>query len=340
MFHEQRFACGGLSLHGAVGPESGLPLVMLHGVTRCWQDFLPVAGALSMRWRLFGIDQRGHGLSDRAPGNYLVTDYVGDAAHWLTHWLAAPAVLYGHSLGAMVAAAVAAEVPSLVRAVVLEDPPLESMGARIHEHGRDAFFASMQQAVTPGISVSQLASKLGDLPVVSPGNGRRERLRDVRDATSIRFSARCLLQSDPDVLTPVAAGRWLDGYDEEAVFSRIECPTLLLQGNPALGGLLTDDDAARLESMIPDVARVTMQRSGHLIHWSQTEETARLLIGFLESTRHRSTFPETRRVDASTREPGCLPGQAKSNVGPEGGKRIEVHEDGKRHHGHQKRPVG
>ena len=51
--------------------------------------------------------------------------------------LAEPLIIFGHSLGAMVAAAVAAELPQLVLGIVLEDPlftPWET--AALAAHGK------------------------------------------------------------------------------------------------------------------------------------------------------------------------------------------------------------
>ena len=94
----------------------GPTLLMLHGVTRCAEDFKPIFDLLAPHWRIVAPDHRGHGGSERATG-YLVTDYVADAVRFVRDELAAPVFIHGHSLGAMVAAAVAAELPALVRGV-------------------------------------------------------------------------------------------------------------------------------------------------------------------------------------------------------------------------------
>src|SRR5581483_7683841 len=80
MFTERAFNSGELLLNHAVGPVTGPPLLLLHGVTRCWRDFVTLVPPLAPRWQLHGLDFRGHGRSARAPGKYLVTDYVRDAA--------------------------------------------------------------------------------------------------------------------------------------------------------------------------------------------------------------------------------------------------------------------
>src|SRR5437762_336652 len=67
---EQGFDSGLVRLNVASGPDSGPPAVLLHGVARRWQDFLPILPALTLRWHVHAIDFRGHGRSGRAAGAY------------------------------------------------------------------------------------------------------------------------------------------------------------------------------------------------------------------------------------------------------------------------------
>src|SRR5262245_19727695 len=77
-------------------------IVMFHGVLRAWNCFLPLGAHLFPTYDVTSLDQRGHGTSDRAD-RYLVADYADDAVEWVERAIARPVVLYGHSLGAMVA---------------------------------------------------------------------------------------------------------------------------------------------------------------------------------------------------------------------------------------------
>ena len=61
------------------------------------------------------------------------------------------------------------------------------------------------------------------------------------------------------------------------------CPVLLLQGDVAAGGMLRDEDADRLAARLPDCTRIRLPGVGHLIHWTHTEATLRLVTAFLES---------------------------------------------------------
>ena len=49
--------------HEAIGPADGPALLMLHGGLGSMTDLNPIAERLAGRWRLIGIDLRGHGRS-------------------------------------------------------------------------------------------------------------------------------------------------------------------------------------------------------------------------------------------------------------------------------------
>lgn len=285
MLEEFEFDSTGVRLNVAVGPESGPPLLFLHGVTRRWQDFAGLLPAFAARWQVYGLDHRGHGRSGQAPGRYLVTDYARDAAAFVRDQMPQPVVIYGHSLGAMVAAAVASEMPDRVRGLILEDPPFDTLGSRIGESAFHDYFVQLQRLVRRVGNATDLNRELPELRYTVPGQPAKIRLGDTRDPASIRFSARCLSLLDPEVLTPLVAGQWLDGYNTDSIVKKIACPTLLLQADVAAGGMLSDPDADHIASLIADCTRVRLPGVGHLIHWMQTETTLRLALNFLESLR-------------------------------------------------------
>lgn len=266
------------ALHFAEGPAAGPTLLLLHGVTRCWRDWDPLLPALTREWRVIGLDQRGHGGSGRA-ASYRVMDYVADAVRFVREEVAAPLVILGHSLGAMVAAAVAAEAPQFVRGVVLEDPPFHTMGNRIAGTAWQAQFLGMREAARRGGTVDELADALADIRLPAPG-GAFKHLGDLRDRASLRWSAQCLDHLDPEVLTPVIEGRWLDGYDVPAVLSRIRCPVLLLQADPAAGGTLTDADAGEVVQALSHCQNARFAGAGHQLHRDHPEKVLRAMREF------------------------------------------------------------
>jgi pimeloyl-ACP methyl ester carboxylesterase len=269
---------GSPPLQYAEGPAAGPTLLLLHGVTRCWRDWEPILPALTREWRIIGLDHRGHGGSGRAE-SYLVTDYVADAVRFVREEMAAPLVILGHSLGAMVAAGVAAEVPEFVRGVVLEDPPFHTMGNRIAATAWEAQFVGMREAARRGGTIGELADALAEIRLPAPG-GIFKRLGDLRDRASLCWSAECITHLDPVVFTPVIEGRWLEGYDVAAELSRIRCSVLLLQADPNAGGVMTDADAEGVVQGLSSCRRVRFPGMGHQLHRDCPEAVLRALGEF------------------------------------------------------------
>jgi pimeloyl-ACP methyl ester carboxylesterase len=271
-----------VTLQVAFGPPNGAPLMCIHGVGRSWRDFIPLVPALLPGWCVVAPDLRGHGGSTRTTGRYLIRDFLGDIIALLRK-LERPAVIYGHSLGAMLAALAAAECPELVVAVIAEDPPSPAFLERLHETSYGPLFRAMQKLASTTRELSVIARQMGDVVIGNDAASRPIRLRDVRDAASIRFSARCLRDLDPAVYTPILERHWRDGLDFPEVWSRVKCPTLLLAGNEACGGMLPAADAQDIMHRLADGTLVEFPQTGHQIHWLACEATLRATLSFLGS---------------------------------------------------------
>jgi pimeloyl-ACP methyl ester carboxylesterase len=181
----------------------------------------------------------------------------------------------------MVAAAVAAEAPELIRAIILEDPPFHTMGERIAGYVMYPYFVALQQLASNDMSLAQLVAQLGAIEI-NTANGKAP-LRTVRDAAALRFTAKCLQQLDPAVMEPIAAARWLDGYDLATVARGIQCPVLLMQADTSVGGMLVDADAGLIEQTVADVTRVKLAGIGHQMHTQAPDAVLRTVLAFLES---------------------------------------------------------
>lgn len=290
--HEHTLRAGERTLSCAVGPENGPPLVLFHGVTRCWQDWNPLLSALTERWQVFALDHRGHGKSGRVPPCYRVADFVADAVAFLDAQVPGPAVVLGHSLGAMVAAMVAAMRPGRVRAVVLEEPPGTTLAEGIGQSRFHLQFSNMVRLLPRAHDVETLARELADMEVQRPSDGAIVRFGELRDLIAIRFGAECLLQMDPAVLTPLVQGRWLEHLDWFGALPKIDCPALLLRADPMCGGMLTESDATRITSLIPRCTRVDLPGVPHSIHSNQPDKMLALVTHFQETNSLLS--PETQ----------------------------------------------
>ena len=252
--------------------DSGTAVLLLHGVLRNWRTFHPLLNALNPEARVAALDFRGHGKSDPAPDAYLVRDYVEDAAKALEFVSNRRNIVYGHSLGAMVALATAAEEPGLVDALVLEDPPFSTMGERLPELPLHRYFAGVRDCLARSISVDSLFHNFSEMIVGEDGQGIPIRLKDQRDETSRRFSAESLGRVDPDVLNPIVEACWLEGFDWVSLACKVRCPIVMFQSDPELGGMLTNDDARTLKRIWKGRCElVKLEGVSHIVHWPKPE---------------------------------------------------------------------
>ena len=244
------------------GSPASPPFILVHGFSRAGCDFAPILPWLESSYRILLPDHRGHGRSPRAD-SYRVVDYAADLVELLREEIDEPAMVYGHSLGAMCALQAASALPERVRALILSDPPFHTMGTRLPGTALHQYFIQYAQAAGRCVTAADLRALLGD----------------IRDAATFRLMARLIAQVDPRVFEPVIAGEWLAGYAPAPV----SCPALLLEADLETGGMLTASDAAMVERLASDCTRVRLPGSPHNLHWSHTEAVVRLLLNFLLS---------------------------------------------------------
>jgi pimeloyl-ACP methyl ester carboxylesterase len=115
---EVRLANGIKLAYVELGDPKGEPLLLLHGYTdtsRSWSVMVPHLSG----YRVLMPDQRGHGASDAPECCYGPAQFAFDAKLFLDALGVKRSAVAGHSLGSMVAMAMAAEYPERVSAIVL-----------------------------------------------------------------------------------------------------------------------------------------------------------------------------------------------------------------------------
>jgi pimeloyl-ACP methyl ester carboxylesterase len=280
---ERGFDAGEVRLNYAEGPSNGAPLVLVHGLGRRWQIFLPLIPALSMRWHLFAPDLRGHGKSSRVPRGYHGTHYSEDMARFLRERVPAPAIVFGHSLGGMVGMWVASHHPELVRALILGDNMIAEPG--LHHPMYTALFSGLRDLARKGGSVEQIAAGIGRIEIPIPSTNESVFIRNLpgNDEAYLLSWARCVAQADPDTYAMAVDGSALEGWDAETVLRGITCPTLLLQASRELGGLMSDADVTLATRILPHHTHVRFRALGHALFIQQPEPVLRAVTNFLES---------------------------------------------------------
>jgi pimeloyl-ACP methyl ester carboxylesterase len=236
------------------------PVLLLHGLGvggSIWQSFsrrlLPHLAAVAP-------DMRGHGQSDAPDSGYAPTDYANDLLQLIQAELRPPVPVVGHSLGALVAMAMAELRPDLVSWLVLLDPPLDP---------------DLPNSEVP--SVYQLrhapAGELeGYLLGRNPGGGpllAQSLAKLFRQASDAAFEA----MLDPND----RAGRAATQATQAKLITN---PVLVIQADPAHGGVLGDAAARQLTNSLPNGKLLKIDGATHALHASHPAEVARAILDF------------------------------------------------------------
>jgi len=92
---------------------------MLHGFTDSWFSFSRVLPLLDNKYRVYILDQRGHGDSDRPVGGYALPQFAGDVLAFMDEMKIKQATIVGHCMGSFVSQHVVSEAPDRVSKLVL-----------------------------------------------------------------------------------------------------------------------------------------------------------------------------------------------------------------------------
>jgi N-formylmaleamate deformylase len=242
---------GDVRLHVLEYGGSGVPLVVLPGITSpaITMDF--VARELTDLVRPIVVDVRGRGLSDSGK-SYTLDDNADDTVAVLES-LDRP-LLLGHSMGARIAAVVAARgVP--LRGSVLVDPPMSGPGRGPYPTTLETFLGQLEQAQR-GTDADEVARSWPRWPP------REQELR-----------ARWLSSCDADAIAATHAG--FESEDFFATWPHVPAPTVLLHGGAS--PVVTAAGAAEAAAANPAARLVEVPGAGHMVFWDEPVVARRLL---------------------------------------------------------------
>jgi pimeloyl-ACP methyl ester carboxylesterase len=274
---------GELRLHYAEAAGPGPALVLLHGITGSLETYEPLMPELAQVAHVYALDFRGHGLSDRAESasEYKVPDFAQDVHDFLQMVVREPAVVVGHSLGALAASWTAAHDADAVRGIFLEDPPLyKCLMPAFQDTMFYAYFVALRdllnQLSASGGSVDDLGAEIGSWPVADDVT-----LLEQAGEEGVRARAIELSRLDVNALAPTIEGTLWSLPDPDPVLNTIACPVHIVAGLYELGGALDEADVQRAVVNIPGCTHTVIDTCGHMIHTDEPRAYIRELMEFL-----------------------------------------------------------
>lgn len=249
---------GGVRLHVLdYGGSPRPPLVVLPGITSpaICMDF--VVRELTDLVRPVVIDVRGRGLSDGAPthagedeasgraSGYDIGTYANDVAAVVEGLRLERAVLLGHSMGARIAAEVAARDLVPLWGLIAVDPPMSGPGRGAYPTTAAAFAAQLAEA-RRGTTADEVAHSWPRWP-------RRE----------LELRARWLASCSGEAIA--ATHRGFESEDFFDSWPHVPAPAVLVHG--ADSPVVTAEGAAEAASTNPGATLMKIPDAGHMVFW-------------------------------------------------------------------------
>lgn len=243
---------------------SGPAIVLLHGYTDasdCWQLY---AAALAQTNTVVAYDARAHGRSSNPGKDYANQANARDLRAVVTGLGLQGPIAIGHSMGARTALAAAGYYPGLLRAVVLEDPPL---------------FDYMEPPRVPGEPLPPHIAWMAELKTQS----------------TAELIARCLRENPTwqagEILPWVhakeqfATERVPDGPELMVPWrtevAALSCPALLIAADSNCGGAVDAATAAECRALNPRIEVALVRGAGHSIRREAPARYAALVGEYL-----------------------------------------------------------
>jgi pimeloyl-ACP methyl ester carboxylesterase len=271
----------GVLINLAIWEGAGKPILCVHGITancRCW-DVL--ADALVPEYRVLAMDLRGRGGSDRPPQGYSLDYHMRDINCLLNDLEIDRAVIMGHSLGAFIGLAFAAEYPDRVDRLILVDG-----GGDLSKEQVEKVFIGIKPAldrlgqVFP--SADAYLEKMSAAPYIQPWSSAietyyRYELQETEGGVRTNIEP-AHIQEEADNIKKVDCAQF---------YPQIKCKVLILR---APNGLLSLDDLLLPEEVIEkmtreitDVRRLDVEGTNHYgVVFQSHEARDRAIRDFLE----------------------------------------------------------
>jgi len=303
---EKTAQIGEINFNYAEGPDNGPALLLLHAQLLDWYTYSKVLPDLSKSFHVFAVDYPGHGKTTY-PENYPMTaNKIGsDLAHFIETVIHEPVYVTGNSSGGLLTTWLAANKPDLVKAIVLEDPPLFSAEyPEIKQTIAYRAFTTSHNAVKDGYKgdflsywianstqffktyTGPFSQQLIDFAVKSYRNANPDKPVEIAFLpVSVQEMLRGLNYYDPSFGAAFYEGTWNSNFDHKEALQKIQCPTLLVHANFSikddgiLDGAMSQEQAELATSLIRNGQYMKVD-SAHVVNLEHPDVFVKIIKNF------------------------------------------------------------
>jgi len=241
------------------GEPGGEPIIMLHGYSDSWVSYSTVLPLLDKKYRVYILDQRGHGESDRPAGGYALQKFAEDVLAFMDQMNIKQATIVGHSMGSFVGQHVAVAAPDRVKRLVLAGSA-----------------TTIRNAV-----VSDLQREVNTLPDPVP----EKFVRDFQSSTAFQPLADEFMNAVVKESMSLPARVWREvmvamlSPEAQVELRKIKVPTLILWGDKET--IFPRSEQELLLAALPNARLKVYEDTGHAMHWERPERFAKDLQEFM-----------------------------------------------------------
>ena len=245
------------------GDENGIPVILLHGYTDSWFSFSQILPLMDQKYRVYTLDQRGHGESDRPVGGYAMEQFAGDVIAFMDAKNIKQATIVGHSMGSFVAQHLAVEAPERVKRLVLV-----ATATTVHTNDLARQLQRDVNALTDPVP----EKFVHDFQVSTAFQPLSNEFFHTVLKESMKLPAHVWREVMAEMMSPQAGA----GVE----LKKVKAPTLILWGDKDFFPRSEQDS---LVSVLPNAVLKVYKDTGHALHWERPETFATDLKTFINS---------------------------------------------------------
>ncbi|MHA1270542.1 MAG: alpha/beta fold hydrolase [Candidatus Helarchaeota archaeon] len=244
------------------------PLFFIHGWTANSWVWKNQKEYFSSRYKVILIDLKGHGKSDKKPGNYTIPEYASEVYEAITRIVPnEKVVLIGHSMGGMITLYCATDVE---------------------------FSKKLKGIVLMSTSSRKLSSAKLLLNDIKSGNVSLDDPKMIEEIAKTGFYSKFIRQNKdvlklnieeakkcPKEVALASMEYFVTEYDVSDKLSQISVPTLIMAGDKDLQ--ISNNEAQFMIEKIPNAKfEIVGPKAGHMIQYEKPEVVNKLIEEFIK----------------------------------------------------------